>query len=84
MWEELTPSAAEGGSNETKVTRWWNKTKHKQKPKNKNVVHEVRSRAGRCAATASKIKVEAQGEEKLEDLLDLGEAERLSLGFHRH
>lgn len=36
----------------------------------------MRSRAGRCAATASQIKVEAQGEEKLEDLLDLGGAER--------
>lgn len=44
-------------------------------------MHEVRSRAGRCAAAASHIKVEAQGEEKLEDLLDLGGAERLSIGL---
>lgn len=39
----------------------------------------MRLRAGRCAAAASHIKVEAQGEEKLEDLLDLGGAERLSI-----
>lgn len=44
-------------------------------------MHEARTRAGRCAAAASQIKVEAQGEEKLEDLLDLGGAERLSIGL---
>lgn len=45
------------------------------------IVHEARTRAGRCAAAASQIKVEAQGEEKLEDLLELGGAERLSIGL---
>lgn len=43
-------------------------------------MHEARTRAGRCAAAASQIKVEAQGEEELEDLLDLGGAGRLSIG----
>lgn len=50
----------------------------------KKIVHEARRRAERCAVAAGQVKVEAQGEEKLEDLLDLRAVQRLSIGSHGH